>query len=95
MVRFADAEVVVDRIEPTLGLDGKAEIPVPIAPARDFAAGRPEGQGKKARIRQQELFAINPNLRIKISDRRRAMVITIIGQQHHPQGEPAIRTIGS
>src|SRR2546422_765292 len=79
------------RIQAALGLDRKIEIPVPIALGYALTAGRPNGQREEPRVREQEIPAVNPNRGIKAADGRCAMVVAIVDQQGHPQGQPILR----
>ena len=65
---LADAQMTVRRIQAALRFDRKIKIPVPIALGHDVTTGRPNGQRKEPRIREQETLAIDPNPGLKAAD---------------------------
>ena len=88
---FADAQVIVGRVEPACRLHGEIEIPVPVAPWSDVAAGCANDKGKQSCIGEEKTIALDANIGIKAANGRCAMMIPIVGQQDQTERQPVLR----
>src|SRR6516164_9254407 len=78
---LAGAEMIVDRVEAALGLDGKVEIPIPVVLWRDRGARRANRQVKCAWLGDAEPVPSDADLGRESANRYRAVMIAAVDQQ--------------